>query len=225
MPGQVHERLVAALNLMPIKVMDQPVPLPTDLPSSPDNSGEQGYYANMEGLTGDDVNNSNLDDNGKEGWKETADIANYWAGLAFMGMEGLPGSFRLGTAARGFSPKFYANAWRGNQYATTFNVGKLGGALGKISFGIGFLADAQGVINYYDDPNSPNAVHPGKAGLNTGMGAYGIWVNPAAGVLFSTMDVFYPGGWQGYINDVGSVQQELNTMTNYQFRLIPFGPK
>jgi len=39
------------------------------------------------------------------------------------------------------------------------------------------------------------------------------------------MEAFYPGGVAGYINDVGSMQQEFNEMTDYKFRLIPFGAK
>lgn len=127
----------------------------------------------------------------------------------------MPGSFRLGTTVRGFSPKFYANSWTGNQYSTTFGVSKLGQGIGYGAAGVGLLLDVQGVRNYYNPkygPNSPNSVSPGKAGLNAGMSAYGLWVNPIPSLLYSSVDMFYPGGWVGDNKNPGLAgdQERLN---------------
>lgn len=115
-------------------------------------------------------------------------------------MEAAPGSFRFGTTVRGFSPKFYPSAWTGNQYVTTYGLSKLGKGLGTGSAILGLALDVKGVRNYYNPkygPNNPNSVSPSKATLNTGMSAYGIWVNPIPALLYSGIDMFYPGGWTG----------------------------
>src|SRR5690606_26555895 len=48
------------------------------------------------------------------------DKGNFIAGAAATGLENTRGSFRFGTTTQGFSPKYYANSWGGNQYAKTF---------------------------------------------------------------------------------------------------------
>lgn len=120
-------------------------------------------------------------------------------------MEAGEGSFRLATSNQGFSPKYYGNAWKGNQYAKTFNVSKVGNMLGKLSFGLGVAMDISGMMIYKNNPNSPNAVSPAKAGLNTTMGAYGLWVNPIGGALYFGVDAFYPGGWNGALQKNSSL--------------------
>ena len=94
------------------------------------------------------------------------------------------------------------------------SVAKWGGIAGKASFWGGVAMDGIGVYNYYNNPNSPNAVHPAKAGLNTTMGAYGTWVNPAAGILYFGIDAFYPGGWDGAMNDTAIRQSEFDRIIN-----------
>ena len=116
----------------------------------------------------------------------TGKTANDYAGLVSTGLEAAPGSFRLTTATRGFSPKFYANAWTGNGSATTFNVSNLGKGLGIAGIIVGTALDTKGVMNYYNPkygPNSPNSVHPAKAGTNLGMAAYGFYINPIPALL------------------------------------------
>ncbi|WP_157576813.1 hypothetical protein [Asinibacterium sp. OR53] len=73
--------------------------------------------------------------------------------------------------------------------------------------------DGIGVYKYYHSgANNPNAVQPGKAGLNTAIGVYGLW-NPAIGVTYFGVDAFYPGGVQGYVNDYS---RSLNTKSSSQ---------
>ncbi|WP_454046224.1 hypothetical protein [Chryseobacterium sp. Marseille-Q8038] len=63
---------------------------------------------------------------------------------------------------------------------------KIGSAVGKYSFFLGVAFDGVGVINYAANPNSPNAVDPKKAGLNTVMGYLG-WKGGAYGAVISTL--------------------------------------
>ena len=134
------------------------------------------------------------------GFVSDAKTINDYVGFVATGIEVAPGSFRLGTLGQGFSPKYYASAWRGNQYATTYNIGKLGKGLGVTGSLVGLALDAQGVRNYYNPkygPNNPNSVSLAKATLNTGMSAYGIFVHAIPALLYNGIDMFYPGGWTG----------------------------
>lgn len=47
---------------------------------------------------------------------------------------------------------------------------------GKITFGVGTAIDAYDVYTYYTEgAESPNAVSPAKAGVNLGVGVYGLY--------------------------------------------------
>src|SRR5690606_1126962 len=109
---------------------------------------------------------------------------------------------------QGFSPKYYANSWGGNQYAKTFNIGKMGKALGIAGFVVGLGVDGYGVYQYYNNPGSSSAVHPGKAGLNTVMGALGFtgWGTPAS-ILYGAAEAFHPQGIEGALKDMGDIQK------------------
>jgi len=72
---------------------------------------------------------------------------------------------------------------------------------------------------YKDNPNSPNAVHPAKAGLNTTMGAYGLWVNPVAGTLYFGVDAFYPGGWKSALEKNGSLTEQNQEIMGNKWNL------
>lgn len=85
--------------------------------------------------------------------------------------------------------------------------------------------DGVGVFNYYDNPNSPNAVHPGKAGLNTGMAVYGIWISGPGAAVYFGINSFHPGGLQGFMEGVGEMNLGLQQHYGPGFRLVPFGPK
>jgi hypothetical protein len=155
---------------------------------------------------------------------------NDYAGLALAPIEYLPGTFRLGTAAQGFSPKYYGNGWGGNQFATTFKFSNIGSKLGVVGAVIGTALDAKGMANYYNPkygPNSPNSVHPGKAGLNLGMAVYGLRVNPIASIFYSGIDTFYESrngngsGWEGAMKDTAIMQAEFDRVINQNSGMAP----
>lgn len=107
-------------------------------------------------------------------WYGPTGQANWFFSAIATGISNTEGSFRLSTTKQGFSPHYYANAWRGNQYTSTYNIAKIGKLAGRISFGIALVSDGIGVVNYYYNPNSPNVVHPGKASVNTAVGIWGL---------------------------------------------------
>jgi hypothetical protein len=157
-----------------------------------------------------------------EGWYGGGSQFNWLVASGGVLLENTPGSFRTSTANQGFSPKYYGNAWTGNQYARTFSIGKIGGAVGKASFGLGTAMDIRGMLIFKDNPNSPNAVHPAKAALNAGIGYMGLKINPMAGALYFGVDAFYPGGWTGYGNDYERLQR-ANEAIIPGFITAPFG--
>ncbi len=145
---------------------------------------------------------------------------NDYAGLALAPVEFIPGTFRLGTAGQAFSPKYYGNGWGGNQFATTFKFGNLGRNLGVAGVVVGTALDAKGMANYYNPkygPNSPNSVHPGKAGLNLSMALYGLSINPIASIFYSSIDAFYPGGWIGASETATRTENQEQKMTGHPF--------
>jgi len=147
---------------------------------------------------------------------------NFIAGAVATGLENTRGSFRFGTTKQGLSPKYYGNSWGGNQYAKTFNIGKIGTGLGYLGFGAGLIKDGYGVFQYYNDPGSQNAVHPGKAGLNTTMGSIGLYGGPigaAVSGFYFGVDAFYPGGWTGALNYSGSLLEQNQAIHGSGFNL------
>ncbi|GIV28662.1 MAG: hypothetical protein KatS3mg027_2476 [Bacteroidia bacterium] len=127
------------------------------------------------------------------GWVEPANSWNGGIGVLAGAAENLPGSI-------GTNGKYYASGWGGNQYVSTIKVTKVGKVLGIATLFGGTIIDAIGVRYYYKNGlNDPNAVHPGKAGLNLGIGIWSL-INPAAAtgaVLYYGIDTFYPGGFNG----------------------------
>jgi hypothetical protein len=97
------------------------------------------------------------------------------------------------------------------------SIARWGGRLGFATAGFGLVMDGIGVYNYYQDPNSVNAVHPAKAGLNAGMSAYGLWVNPLVGALYFGIDAFYPGGWIGVSQTAERTEINERAMTGHSF--------
>lgn len=89
---------------------------------------------------------------------------------------------------------------------------KYGKAVGKVSLFASIFIDGYGVVTYYKNPDDPNAVHPAKAGLNTAIGVYGVWVNPVFGVLYFGTEAFYPGGVKGAVTDQGKNLAGLNEL-------------
>ena len=101
-------------------------------------------------------------------------------------------------------------------------VGQWAGWLGRNSFYLGLVMDGIGVRNYMGDPNSENAVHPAKAGLNTAMGAIGTFGGTLMAIpstLYFSIDLFYPGkqGWIGLGIDQERLYRENKAINpNYQ---------
>lgn len=99
-------------------------------------------------------------------------------------------------------------------------VGAWGGILGNASFGAGVSMDLVGIRIYMKNPNSPNAVHPAKAVLNTIMGAMGNWggtIGAIPSTFYFGIDAFYPKGWGGLAVDQESLYQDNRAINpNYQ---------
>jgi hypothetical protein len=112
--------------------------------------------------------------------------------------------------------KLYPSGWPGNQHVSTFNLTKAGKLAGKITFGVGTAIDAYGVYTYYTQgAENPNAVSPAKAGVNLGVGVYGLYGGPPGciiGTMYFVTDATYPGGVQGLVNDQASTHAKLNEM-------------
>ncbi len=160
---------------------------------------------------------------GESNFVSNGKTINDYAGLGLAPVEYIPGSFRLGTANQAFSPKYYANWTTGNQYTKVTTLSKVGKGLGWAGLGVGTYLDYQGVKNYNNPkigPNSPNSVNPGKAGLNLGMGLYGIFINPIPSLMYSGIDTFYPGGWDQAMKDQDRLNRE-NKAINPDFQLFP----
>ncbi|MBP2619729.1 hypothetical protein J2772_004948 [Chryseobacterium jejuense] len=158
-------------------------------------------------------------------WYTFGGRANWGLGGAALSLEKLSGQTRItttGSSIRLYRPNANGNVFIKNQYTKTMGLGKIGNLLGKASFWGGVAMDARGAFNYYYNPESTNIVHPAKAGLNTTIGAYGTWVNPAAGILYFGVDAFYPGGWEGYGNDYQSIQSD-NAAIMPGFITAPYG--
>lgn len=113
-------------------------------------------------------------------WYGKGGKGNWTIGTIATGLELFSGVTRVGSDFSIRTATASGRVFYGNQFVKTFSLSKAGGLLGQASAGAGVIMDGVGVINHYQNPNSPNAVHPGKATLNTAMSAAGLWVNPAA---------------------------------------------
>ena len=143
-------------------------------------------------------------------WYGPGGKMNWFVSSAGTALENATGSFRITNGAYNggaFSPKFYQSAWTGGSRAriTTYNIGKVGGYVGKASFGAAVVMDGVGVYNFYRNPDSKNKVHPTKAIVNTVIGYYSLKFNPALGIVYFGVDSFYPGGWTGDGTNPGAI--------------------
>ncbi|MFC7346925.1 hypothetical protein ACFQO9_09380 [Chryseobacterium zhengzhouense] len=158
-------------------------------------------------------------------WYGPGGKINWFVSSGGTALENTVGSFRLTNGAYNgsvFSPKYYQSAWTGGSHAriTTYNIGKVGGYVGKASFGAAVVMDAAGMIIYKNNPTSPNAVHPIKAGVNTAIGLYSLKVNPALGIVYFGVDAFYPGGWVGNSKHSGAII-DVSRMIEANQRVVP----
>jgi hypothetical protein len=128
------------------------------------------------------------------------------------------------------TPHFFENAaaWTPGYKCIPTSVSKLAGGLSKLSFGLGVTMDAIGVYNYYKEgADSPNAVNPTKAAVNTGFGILGMGIpkiglraNPIAAILYFGVDSFYPGGWTGDKNNEGALKK-ISGLTERNQEIVP----
>jgi len=133
----------------------------------------------------------------ESGWYEKKSKANWFLSTYGLGMEYLTGKTRVGNNLKLYLEREGGRVLNGNQHVITRALVKWGKFLGNISFWTGFVLDLQGVSVWTQNPESSNAVHPTKFGVNTAMGIFGLKVNQLAGILYFGIDAFYPGGWIG----------------------------
>jgi len=142
-------------------------------------------------------------------------------GLGATGLQNTPGSFRLGTTKQGFSPKYYGNAWQGNQYTKTFNVGNIGTIASRSLVFTGIATDG---YKWYNGD-----ISGGKFGLNTGMGLYSLTgVGTIPSILYFGVEAFHPDGLEGAMRDNARLQKEMDVIMNTgnkrtHFYLLPRG--
>lgn len=171
--------------------------------------------------------------NQQTNWYGPGGQVNWFLGAVGTGVENTTGSFRLTNGAyngSAWSPKYYASGWRGGSKAriTTYRITKIGYSIGWLSVGIGIAMDLYGINEYYKDSSSPNAVHPSKAVLNTGMGAYGMFIHPVPTMFYFGIDNFYPGGWLGNEDGPGAlpvfdqVHNSNQEILGPNWRVIPY---
>ncbi|WP_294286510.1 RHS repeat-associated core domain-containing protein [uncultured Chryseobacterium sp.] len=129
---------------------------------------------------------------------------------------GLSGNYML--TGRNLSQ--FGNMAMTNATAPVSGLAKWGGRLSRVSFGAGMVMDGIGVLNYRNNPNSPNAVHPAKAGFNTVMGYVGL-KGGVYGAVISTLyfgvDSFYPGGWVGASETAARTEAYEQQVTGHSF--------
>ncbi|QOD67375.1 hypothetical protein HF329_33555 [Chitinophaga oryzae] len=160
-------------------------------------------------------------------WYTWGGRGNYIYGNTTSVLETLPGTFRITNGVqRKFSPKYYNSGWIGGSKAgiKTYKVARWAKVGGVLSLAIGTAMDIKAVDNYYkkgaDDPNS---THPAKAGLNLGMGLYGLYYNPLAAGVYFGVDSFYPGGWPGYTDNYEQLLNANQQILGDGFITAPFG--
>lgn len=137
--------------------------------------------------------------------------------------------FYISTARSNAPVRFLGQNYYGNG-RTFIKAAPVAEAIGKFSFGLGMAMDGIGVWNYAQNRTSSNAVHPAKAGLNTTIGAIGVWGGPPGAVIsisYFGIDAFYPGGWDGAMNDTARRQAEFDTIFKdsglpHQY-ILPYG--
>ena len=151
------------------------------------------------------------------GWLPVAGVLNGGIGVLAGGVENLSGKLSVGS---NFKP--YSSRWGGNQYVSTVKAAKVGKILGYGTLGLGTVIDGVGVGYYYlDGKNNLNAVHPAKAGLNLGVGAWSLLspANAIGGVMYFGIDSFYPGGFIGAMQYNATLQWQNQQVLGPSFNL------
>nr|WP_315031170.1 DUF6443 domain-containing protein [uncultured Chryseobacterium sp.] len=156
-------------------------------------------------------------------WYGFGGRANWGIATAAASLENFSGSARVttyGSSLKLYRPNINGNVFIKNQYTRTMGISRIGTSIGTASFFLGVAFDGIGVLNYVDNPNSLNAVHPGKAGFNTVMGYIG-WKGGVPGAIISTLyfgvDNYYPGGWIGASETADRVEKYEQQITGHPF--------
>jgi len=79
------------------------------------------------------------------------------------------------------------------------------------------IVDGAGLYNYYKNPESSYTITPEKFGLNTGITIASYWF-PGLGITHGIMDNLYPGGWDGWADN-------MNSLSTYADESTMYGPK
>lgn len=182
------------------------------------------YYDNdgmATGFTGGvSLHRAKLDEN--INWYGPGGKINWLISSIGIGVESFAERFYIGTARPHAPISFFGKSIYGNG-RTFIKAAPIAAAIGRFSFGLGLVMDTYGVTEWSSDKNSPNKVHPAKAGLNTTMAAYGLTgAGTIPSLLYFGIDALYPGGWEGYGNDYQSIQSE-NASIIPGFITAPYG--
>ena len=165
------------------------------------------------------------DNNQKEkNWYGTAGQITWGFSTSGAMLEHGSGISRIGSNWKFYLATARGGVFYGNQYVKTASLAKIGRGVGGIMIAGTAIMDGIGVYNYYDNPNSPNAVRPEKAGLNLTMGFYG-YVNPLVPVIYFGVDSFYPRGWLGAMEQTESLIEKNQEILGPSFNIYGGGAK
>lgn len=199
----------------------------------PNNSAanSQGYVG-----AGTEGTNEGVTVTAKAKSKSNSTVAGYDFPTKDQVMWAIDGGFSISEASRAtfrltngayngskLSLKLYSSGWGGGSRAAikTFKVSNAAKIGSRTLFGVSLVYDGIGVYKYYSGANDPNAffqpVNPAKATVNTGVGVYSLWINPAAGVVYFGLEAFYPGGVGGAANKMAEIESLERKITGHGF--------
>ncbi|WP_165585748.1 DUF6443 domain-containing protein [Pedobacter nototheniae] len=159
--------------------------------------------------------------NDDQTWKDFANgtsKVNWGLTLGTTSLQNISGSVRLSTVKLGFSPKYYSNAWTGNRYAKTFNVGKIGAITSRGLVVAGIAVDG---YSWYKGDISDN-----KMTTNTTMALWGLTgVGTVPSIFYFGAEAFVPGGFEGLMNGAEQGFAETKRILGPSWRPMPLGGK
>jgi RHS repeat-associated protein len=149
-----------------------------------------------------------LGEKGEGGWIEPANKWNGGIGVLAGVVENLSGSATVANNITTWLPG------RG----MAIEVSRIGKIASTATLIVGTAFDAVGVYNYYrKGADDPDAVNPGKAGLNLSVGVWGL-LNPTTAVgavVYYGVDTFYPGGWPAAMQKSTDAQSRDRAILGY----------
>ena len=154
----------------------------------------------------------------RSGWLYGAGV-----GLYTIGNMGTGGELFLGNMTSFFNSMNEYSAPVELTYTTELNKlaratrgVKLVGGVAVVAGGI--LDFGVGVPSYYrNGPIHPLSVSPTKASVNLGVGAYSLYVNPAASPIYFGYELFYPGGFRGASEAATEAEQGMMQYPWYNY--------